>query len=53
MSVRGTLQTFMPTLSMSALEGKADIPDAHSSVPQDPKADITLGILPQVSFHCR
>jgi len=32
MSAFGTLQTSMPTLSMTAFEGKADIPDAPCNV---------------------
>ena len=32
MSVIGTKQTLMPTMSMSASGGKADIPDRHSYV---------------------
>ena len=32
MSAIGTKQTFISTLNMSAFEGKADIPDAHSNV---------------------
>jgi len=32
MSVRGTWQTLMPTLSMSALGGEADIPDPRPDV---------------------
>jgi hypothetical protein len=31
-AVFGTLQTLMPTLSMSALEGEADIPNPRSDV---------------------
>ena len=31
-AIFGTLQTLTPTLSMSALEGKADIPDPRSDV---------------------
>ena len=31
-SAIGTLQTLTPLLSMSALEGKADIPDPRSDV---------------------
>jgi hypothetical protein len=36
-SANGTLQTLMPTLSMSALRGEADIPDLRSNVCFDPK----------------
>jgi len=32
MSLIGTLPTLMPTLSMSALGGEADIPDLRSNV---------------------
>jgi len=32
MSAIGTLQTSMPTMSMSAFGGKADIPDPLSNV---------------------